>query len=118
MAYLFLAVAIALARLALGERVPFVRAVNAGSIENEWRTLYAQRMSDSPRALLPRLAAERGLSLTELSVRIGRNQAYLQQFIARGSPRRLPETERRHLAMTLNIDERLLGARDPWSPPA
>ena len=44
--------------------------------------------------------------------------SYLQQFIERGTPRRLPEEDRRNLAIALNIDERQLGARDPWSPPA
>lgn len=66
---------------------------------------------------LIRFAAERGESLTSLSLKLGRNVAYLQQFVGRGSPRRLPEEERRMLAITLNVDERLLGARDPWSPP-
>jgi hypothetical protein len=47
---------------------------------------------------------------------IGRNAAYLNRFVTRGSPRRLPEEERRHLAIVLNVDERELGARDPWSP--
>lgn len=65
---------------------------------------------------LIRFAADRGESLTSLSCKIGRNVAYLQQFVARGSPRRLPEEERRMLAITLNVDERLLGARDPWTP--
>ncbi|MEH3046525.1 hypothetical protein [Sphingomonas adhaesiva] len=63
-----------------------------------------------------RVAAERGESLSALSRKIGRNEAYLQQYVGRGSPRRLPEEERRMLAIVLNIDERRLGARDPWSP--
>ncbi|TCQ02178.1 hypothetical protein C8J40_1215 [Sphingomonas sp. PP-CC-3A-396] len=70
----------------------------------------------NPRMRLPQLANEQGKSLANLSATIGRNPPYLQQFVARGSPRRLPEDERRHLAIVLNIDERELGARDPWSP--
>jgi len=40
----------------------------------------------------------------------------MNQFVTRGSPRRLPAEERRHRAIVLNADERALGARDPWSP--
>lgn len=68
------------------------------------------------RAKVERLARERGRNLMELSRLIGRNDAYLHQFVKRGSPKRLPEEERRALAIALNIDERQLGARDPWSP--
>ena len=61
-------------------------------------------------------ARERGFDYATLSRLIGRNDAYVQQFIKRGTPRRLPEDERLRLAMALDIDERELGARDPWSP--
>ena len=71
-----------------------------------------------PRERIPQLARERGRSLSSLSAMIGRNEAYLQRFVARGSPKRLPETERRYLATVLEIDERELGARDPWTPPS
>lgn len=77
-------------------------------------------MSPSPATIHARIeqrAAERGETLESLSRLIGRNRAYLQQFIRRGTPRRLPEEERLRLAMVLNIDERELGARDPWAPP-
>lgn len=68
------------------------------------------------RDTIVRVAAERGESLSALSRKIGRNVAYLQQYIERGTPKRLPEEERRMLAIALEIDERRLGARDPWSP--
>ena len=68
------------------------------------------------RAALLRRAQEQGHSLAALSREIGRNDAYLQQFVTRGSPRRLPENERLKLAQFLRIDERELGAREPWSP--
>ncbi|TZG27126.1 hypothetical protein [Sphingomonas montanisoli] len=71
---------------------------------------------DTIRERIKFLAAQRGTTLLDLSKRIGRNEAYLQQFIERGSPRRLREDDRLHLAMALDVDERLLGARDPWSP--
>ena len=71
---------------------------------------------DLPRRELLFAADERGHSLSHLSAVIGRNQAYLSQFVTRGTPRRLPDLDRRHLAIYLDVDERRLGARDPWTP--
>lgn len=70
-------------------------------------------MVETPQQALTRAAAERGVALSALSRMIGRNQAYLGQFVVRGSPRRLPERERRQLADFLGIDETLLGAPPP-----
>ncbi|MEG8040697.1 S24 family peptidase [Sphingomonas sp. LR60] len=53
------------------------------------------------------------MALSALSRMVGRNQAYLGQFVSRGSPRVLPERERRMLADFLAIDEALLGAPTP-----
>lgn len=75
-----------------------------------------ERSAAEVRATIQRAAAERGESLLSLSVALGKNEAYLQQFIRRGTPKRLPEEERRKLAQLLWVDERLLGAREPWSP--
>lgn len=66
-------------------------------------------MSDEPRQVLARIARERGASLSALSRMLGRNVAYLQQYVARGSPRILPERERRMLADFLGVDEVALG---------
>jgi hypothetical protein len=68
------------------------------------------------RGRLRQLAKARGESLASLSCLIGRNPAYLQQFVTRGSPRRLDEDDRRRLAIRLQVDERELGAREPWAP--
>lgn len=57
-----------------------------------------------------------GISLVALSRIAGRNAAYAQQFVTRGTPERLPEDVRLCWAQALRIDERLLGAREPWSP--
>jgi hypothetical protein len=75
-----------------------------------------QASPDSARIRIDELAAANGKSLAELSRLIGRNVAYLQQFVRRGTPRRLPEDERLALAQLFQVDERELGARDPWSP--
>jgi len=73
-------------------------------------------MSEEVRAVVMDGAATRGESLASLSRLVGRNAAYFQQFIERGTPRRLPEDVRLVLAKHWRIDERLLGARDPWTP--
>jgi hypothetical protein len=62
------------------------------------------------RQVLEQLCRERGQDYASLSRLIGRNSAYIQQFIRRGTPRRLPETERRLLARHFGIAEQLLGA--------
>lgn len=57
------------------------------------------------------------LGLKELSLKLGRNPSYLQQFVARGSPRRLPEEVRHALAALLGLPERELQAEAPAGPP-
>ena len=71
------------------------------------------------RQALKRVAQERGESLSGLSVFVGRNRAYLQQFVERGSPKKLPEKERNLLARYLGVDEALFGgpAGDEASAP-
>jgi phage repressor protein C with HTH and peptisase S24 domain len=49
--------------------------------------------------------AEKGLSYNNLSLQIGKNQTYLQQFVTRDSPKRLGEFERKALANILNVNE-------------
>ncbi|OYY89600.1 MAG: peptidase S24 [Sphingomonas sp. 28-66-16] len=66
-------------------------------------------LSDDPRSALAALAVDRGESLAALSRLIGRNAAYLQQFVTRGSPRRLDEADRRTLARYLGVAESALG---------
>ncbi len=65
---------------------------------------------DAPRARLVALAAERGVSLSALSGLLGRNAAYLQQFVRKGSPRKLEENDRRTLAEFFGVDEAELGS--------
>jgi len=61
------------------------------------------------RARLLQLASDRGVSLAALSALIGRNSAYLQQFVRKGSPRKLEEGDRRKLAQFFGVDESALG---------
>ncbi|TKD51747.1 S24 family peptidase [Sphingomonas baiyangensis] len=62
-----------------------------------------------PRTALAAAAAAQGVSLMRLSRVIGRNDAYVQQYVARGSPRVLPERERRLIADYLGIEDEVLG---------
>jgi len=66
-------------------------------------------MLSDPRLVLERLCAERGEDFAGLSRMLGRNPAYIQQFVRRGVPRRLKEEERRKLARYFSISESLLG---------
>lgn len=68
-----------------------------------------------PRGALARLVAAQGESYARLSTLIGRNPAYLQQFVTRGSPRRLAERDRQVLAAYLGVGEAELGG--PPAPP-
>lgn len=61
------------------------------------------------RSAIARAAVERGASLAELSRLLGRNPAYMQQYIERGSPRRLAEADRATLARYLGVPESAFG---------
>ena len=69
-----------------------------------------------PRDLVKKLCLERGQDFASLSRLIGRNPAYIQQYVRRGTPRRLPEAERRILARHFNIAESMLGGPEPEAP--
>lgn len=58
-----------------------------------------------PRARLLALSQERGVSLAALSELLGRNPTYLQQFIRKGSPRKLEEQDRATLARFFGVNE-------------
>lgn len=65
--------------------------------------------NEDPREALDRLIVENGDDYAGLSKLVGRNAAYIQQFIKRGSPKRLPEKERGILARYFGVDENVLG---------
>ncbi|GEN99899.1 hypothetical protein NSE01_17320 [Novosphingobium sediminis] len=73
-------------------------------------SLAGESPMDPARSRLVALAAERGVSLAALSGLLGRNAAYLQQFVRKGSPRKLEENDRRTLAEFFGVDEAELGA--------
>lgn len=63
----------------------------------------------SVRELIRSKIDEQGLSMSELSKHVlGRNHAYLQQFLERGVPAKLPEDMRALLAPALGVEESAL----------
>ena len=64
--------------------------------------------TDEIRKKIARLIREKGYNYARASLAIGKNIAYLQQFIKNGSPRRLGEIERKKLAVLLQVDEQEL----------
>ncbi|MFW2828650.1 S24 family peptidase [Sphingomonas sp. ID0503] len=68
-----------------------------------------------PRKVLEAFVDERRADYAGLSRVLGRNPAYIQQFVKRGVPKKLDEADRRTLARYLGIDEALLGG--PTAPP-
>ena len=65
------------------------------------------------RSALAALIAERSESYAALSRLLGRNAAYLQQYVMRGTPRRLAEADRGRLARYFGVSEALLGGPEP-----
>ena len=61
------------------------------------------------RQALDRLIKANGDDYMSLSKLIGRNAAYLQQFMKRGTPLKLAEKDRNILARYFGVDESLLG---------
>lgn len=68
---------------------------------------------DTVREELDRLIQQRRLGYSEISRLLGRNAAYIQQFIKRGSPRKLDDADRRLLARFFGVDEQVLGGPPP-----
>jgi phage repressor protein C with HTH and peptisase S24 domain len=71
-----------------------------------------------PRKRLAELAREKGSSLAALSRMLGRNPSYLQQYISKGSPRKLEEEDRRRLAQFFGVSEAELGGAEEISSAA
>lgn len=70
-------------------------------------------MSDDPtRSRIQTLVDESGRSLAYLSGAIGRNAAYLHQYLHHGTPNVLPALDYRLLAAYFNVNEVNLGAPD------
>ncbi len=64
---------------------------------------------DDVRKRLESLIKERGVDYLSISRLLGRNAAYIQQFMHRGTPKRLAEEDRGLLARFFGVDETELG---------
>ena len=73
-------------------------------------------MAADARTTVAQQAEARGETLKALSQMLGRNDAYLQQFVRRGSPRVLDPRDRRLLADHFGVDEAMLGGVVPGRP--
>ena len=73
-------------------------------------------MEDARKAL-DDLIQQRGCNYSSISRLLGRNAAYVQQYIRRGSPRQLDEQDRSVLARFFGVDEKILGAPERRSGP-
>jgi hypothetical protein len=73
---------------------------------------------DGVREVLDQLIRDRGDDYASLSRLLGRNAAYVQQFIHRGVPRKLDEDDRRTLAEYFGVAETLLGGPNVAAPGA
>ncbi len=67
-------------------------------------------MTDPVRNRIRQLISEKNLDLKSLSLALGKNHAYLQQYLERGIPKELNERSRMLLAEQLAVDEAELGA--------
>ena len=63
---------------------------------------------DQIRQHVDNLIRQKGKNYRSLSMAIGKNEAYLHQYINKGSPLRLPEQQRRKLATLLDVNEQEL----------
>lgn len=70
------------------------------------------RSTADPRQYLDELIRERREDYASLSRLLGRNPSYIQQFIKRGSPKKLDEQDRHTLARYFGIPEAGLGGRE------
>lgn len=64
--------------------------------------------ADEVRKKIDNLIKEKKIPLAQISLGIGKNVAYIQQYIKKGSPVRLPEEQRKKLALILGVDEQEL----------
>lgn len=67
----------------------------------------------SPRAALAEAIRARGESFASVSRHIGRNAAYIQQYVQRGVPQRLDDRDVRAIARFLGVEARRIGSEGP-----
>ncbi|MEW4468776.1 S24 family peptidase [Parasphingorhabdus sp. JC815] len=70
----------------------------------------ADSLGGDARANLEQLIRNNRDDFSSISRMLGKNPAYIQQYIKRGTPKKLDEEDRRKLAEYYAVDERILGA--------
>ena len=74
-------------------------------------------MDEARQALDELISSRKGCTYSGISRLLGRNVSYIQQYIRKGSPRYLDESDRNILARFFGVDERVLGAPPYRSAP-
>lgn len=74
-------------------------------------------MDEARQALDELISSRKGCTYSGISRLLGRNVSYIQQYIRKGSPRYLDESDRNILARFFGVDERVLGAPPHRSAP-
>ena len=77
----------------------------SGTMKDAKAALDAMDAPDAPRLAVATALQQAGITLKKASRALGRNDAYLQQYLYRGSPRRLPEDMRYALAELVGCDQ-------------
>jgi hypothetical protein len=72
---------------------------------------------DSTRNKIEKLLRASEYDLKAASMALGKNAAYLQQYLNRGTPKVLPEAVRRDLARLLKVPESEIGGTGNEPPP-
>ena len=70
----------------------------------------ASIVTQDARANLEELIRKNGHDFAAISKMLGKNPAYIQQYIRRGTPKKLDEEDRAKLAEFYGVEERVLGA--------
>ena len=71
----------------------------------------------TPRQALDDLIREREETYAAVSRLLGRNSAYIQQYIKRGTPARLDQSDLAQLALHFDVPAKLLGGKESSSTP-
>ena len=74
------------------------------------------KTAEEIREFLDKAIAEKGTNYRELSLKIGRKDQYIHQYIKYGLPRFLKEDDRRAIALCLGIDEQELSPKPLLAP--
>jgi len=97
----------------MNRTLPICQAANSYFREScDFPTVSA--MDDTRRRIAARIA-ELGLHYSDVSTRLGRNHAYMQQYLKRNIPRKFPPDLRVKLAAILNTDTGTLFGENDYS---